>query len=235
MTDQQKQAKEKKLEDTIDFQRVQHLVVDEMPRQMKPGLENLNDGVIAIIMTIILLEIPMPKAGYGGYFYFIRNIAVFLVSFFIVAEFWYENRQFLMLVQKASKKIVVLNFLFLATLSMIPILTKWLMQTPNRLAAVTYGVVQLLVQLFNYWIFYSGQQQTFRDQQSYRLFFDRIIVLRLISTLGVNLLLIILAILSPNFSIVAYIASPIISLLYPENLKRRRELRRGKKHLTKSK
>ena len=54
------------------------------PESLREHLQAFNDGVMAIIITIIVLEIQ-PALHEIHYQQFISNITVFLITFFIVA------------------------------------------------------------------------------------------------------------------------------------------------------
>ncbi|WP_339327101.1 TMEM175 family protein, partial [Ligilactobacillus salivarius] len=60
----------------------------------------------------------------ASYYNFLGSLSVFLVSFFVVSNFWYELGQSLALVDEIDKGIIIFDFIFLATLSLLPILTK---------------------------------------------------------------------------------------------------------------
>ena len=59
------------------------------PERLWEHLQAFNDGVMAIIITIIVLEIQ-PAIHEVHYEQFIANIIVFLITFFVVADFWYD-------------------------------------------------------------------------------------------------------------------------------------------------
>lgn len=80
--------------------------------RLKEHLETFNDGVIAIIITIMVLEVPLPTAADTSYGTFLRSIFVFLISFFIVANFWYQHHRTFGMIKKASRSILLTNFLF---------------------------------------------------------------------------------------------------------------------------
>ena len=123
-----------------------HRRTEEMQKKrhsyLKQRLEALNDGIIAIIITIMVLEVPLPNGqNIASYYNFLGSLSVFLVSFFVVANFWYELGQSLALVDEIDKGIIIFDFVFLATLSLLPILTKWMMHNPSQLAVVNYGII----------------------------------------------------------------------------------------------
>lgn len=49
--------------------------------EFKEHLDNLNDGVIAIILTVMVLEVPLPSQAGVSYRNFMGSIFIFLVSF----------------------------------------------------------------------------------------------------------------------------------------------------------
>ena len=99
----------------------------EAQKKEPESLQAFNDGVMAIIITIIVLEIQ-PALHEIHYQQFISNIAVFLITFFIVADFWYDlHLSFSYYIFKPSKAIAILDFFFLADLSLLPVMTKWIM------------------------------------------------------------------------------------------------------------
>lgn len=95
--------------------------------EFKEHLDNLNDGVIAIILTVMVLEVPLPSQTGVSYRNFMGSIFIFLVSFFVVANFWYDLNRMLLVLTRVSKKMIINDFIFLAALSVIPMLTKWMM------------------------------------------------------------------------------------------------------------
>lgn len=137
-----------------------HRRTEEMQKKrhsyLKQRLEALNDGIIAIIITIMVLEVPLPNGqNIASYYNFLSSLSVFLVSFFVVANFWYELGQSLALVDEIDKGIIIFDFVFLATLSLLPILTKWMMHNPSQLAVVNYGIVYMVANLLKTWLAHS--------------------------------------------------------------------------------
>ena len=69
-------------------QRMQKLQEKEA-NEFKEHLDNLNDGVIAIILTVMVLEVPLPSQAGVSYRNFMGSIFFFLVSLLVVANFWF--------------------------------------------------------------------------------------------------------------------------------------------------
>ena len=85
----------------------------------------LSDGVFAIILTLLVLEIHVPKLGAGQTLRTalreIRpSLTAFLISFVIVAIAWAGHRDVFALIRRTDRAIVWLNFLYLLPLSILP-------------------------------------------------------------------------------------------------------------------
>jgi uncharacterized membrane protein len=84
-------------------------------------LEAFSDGVIAIIITIMVLELKAPKdPSYDG---FIKVLPVFLsytLSFLIVAVYWVNHHHLIHLVQKVDGCMLWSNMNLLFWMSLIP-------------------------------------------------------------------------------------------------------------------
>ena len=85
---------------------------ERLQTNMIAHLSTLNDGVIAIFITVMMLEIPFPTSE-KSYREFVWSILIFLVSFFIVADFWYDNKRIFEAITRADHLVIVSNFLFL--------------------------------------------------------------------------------------------------------------------------
>ena len=115
----------------------------------KGRLEAFSDGVIAIIITIMVLELKVPHeptwaALYERWPVFIGYVA----SFFFVGVYWSNHHHLVHTVRKVGPRIMWLNLHLLFWMSMIPFVTAWLGET--ELAPVptfAYGVVMLIAGL----------------------------------------------------------------------------------------
>jgi len=112
----------------------------------KTRLEAFSDGVIAIIITIMVLEIKVP---HGADFAALRPLLpVFLsyvLSFVYVGIYWNNHHHLLTGVSKVSGGVLWANLHLLFWLSMTPVATGWMGE--NHFARATlafYGVVLLM-------------------------------------------------------------------------------------------
>lgn len=109
----------------------------------KGRLEAFSDGVIAIILTIMVLEMKVP---HGAEFEDLKPIApVFLsyiLSFIYIGIYWNNHHHLLQATQKVSGPVLWANLHLLFWLSLTPFATAWMGE--NHFAAgpvALYGVV----------------------------------------------------------------------------------------------
>jgi TMEM175 potassium channel family protein len=109
-------------------------------------LEAFSDGVIAIIITIMVLELRPPhEASIGA----LRPLApVFLsyvLSFVYIGIYWSNHHHLLQVVERVNGGVLWANLHLLFWLSMIPFVTGWMGETHfGAVPAAVYGVVLLL-------------------------------------------------------------------------------------------
>jgi uncharacterized membrane protein len=94
---------------------------------MKKGrLEAFTDAVIAIIMTILVLELPLP---HGNTFHALLQerdkIMIYLVSFLTLAIYWNNHHHMFHIIHKINGHVLWMNNLFLFFLSLFPFSTNW--------------------------------------------------------------------------------------------------------------
>ncbi|MTD41624.1 DUF1211 domain-containing protein [Erwinia sp. CPCC 100877] len=186
--------------------------LDSLPHH----LQVLNDAIIAIILTLMALEIPLPNGSRESFFSFIKAVGIFFISFFIVSNFWYEHHKTMSLVRKANKLILVMNFLFMAILSLIPILTKWIMLAPmNNLAILNFGICYFLINLIQLCMHRLVYTELLNKNSIAIKNVLRIVNIRVFLIFLINILLILLSNVFPTMVMICYLSLPCLSLLWP--------------------
>lgn len=184
--------------------------------EFKEHLDNLNDGVIAIILTVMVLEVPLPSQTGVSYRNFMGSIFIFLVSFFVVANFWYDLNRMLLVLTRVSKKMIINDFIFLAALSVIPMLTKWMMLQPSSLAVFDYGIAYFIANLMKLIISANAWEEFFNEVEGSPRMFSVRLGRRLLIVLIINAVLIFLAYAMPRWGLLAYLLLTIYNFFYPE-------------------
>ena len=87
------------------------------------------DAVVAIAMTLLALELPVPDADSGaGLLTFLGDhygeYLAFLISFFVIATYWRGHHRVYRYVTDAPPRLVLLNILWLLTVILTPYATR---------------------------------------------------------------------------------------------------------------
>lgn len=92
---------------------------------MKTGrLEAFSNGVLAIIITIMVLELKVPQDyTFQALNRLIPKFITYLLSFIYVGIYWNNNHHLFQIVEKVNGKILWANLTFLFFLSLIPFST----------------------------------------------------------------------------------------------------------------
>jgi uncharacterized membrane protein len=115
----------------------------------KGRLEAFSDGVIAIIITIMVLELKVPHAAdFTALQELIPIFLSYVLSFIYVGIYWNNHHHLFQAAQYVNGRILWANLHLLFWLSLFPFATAWMGE--NRFAALPvalYGVVLLLAAL----------------------------------------------------------------------------------------
>jgi uncharacterized membrane protein len=114
---------------------------------MRSGrLEAFSDAVIAIIITIMVLELSIPhEGGWDALRPLVPKFLTYALSFVFLGIYWNNHHHLLQVVERVNGKILWANLHLLFWLSLTPFVTGWMGE--NGLAPPTvaaYGVVLLL-------------------------------------------------------------------------------------------
>ena len=116
-------------------------------------LEAFSDGVIAVIITIMVLEMKVPHGeGMETLIPVIPTFMSYILSFVYLGIYWNNHHHMLHACQQVSGSMLWANLHLLFWLSLIPFATGWMGE--NHFAAAPsalYGVV-LLMAAVAYWI-----------------------------------------------------------------------------------
>ncbi len=130
----------------------------------KNRLEAFSDGVMAIIITIMVLEIKMPRG------HELKDLAEILPalfsyfqSFWFIGVYWNNHHHLLHTVKKVTGKIMLANMLLLFFLSLVPFATSWVSETEFApvpvavyaivLVSAAFGwtILQAIIEKESYW------------------------------------------------------------------------------------
>jgi len=111
----------------------------------KARLEAFSDGVIAILITIMVLELRVPhEAGWQALAPLLPVFLTYTLSFVYLGIYWTNHHHMFHVVDRVSGGILWANLHLLFWLSLVPFVTGWMGQ--NHFAPVptsVYGIVML--------------------------------------------------------------------------------------------
>lgn len=112
----------------------------------KGRLEAFSDGVIAILITIMVLELRVPPgATWSALREVIPSVLTYALSFVLLGIYWNNHHHMLHLVDRVSGAMLWANLHLLFWLSLVPFVTAWM--GANHYSSVPtalYGIVLAL-------------------------------------------------------------------------------------------
>jgi uncharacterized membrane protein len=120
----------------------------------------LSDGVFAIVMTLLVLEIKVPHdLSHDSFRHALAELrptlVAWIISFLITAMFWVAHRDIFARVRFVNRDLVWLNLLFLLPAALLPFAASLMGEYPDdRIALQLYGIVAVAVSVMRlamYW------------------------------------------------------------------------------------
>ena len=123
----------------------------------KGRLEAFSDGVFAIIITIMVLELRVPEGGtFDDLKPLIPKFISYILSFTYVAIYWNNHHHMFQLVKHVNGKVLWRNMFLLFCLSLVPFVTAWMGE--NHFSAsptALYGIVLAMAGIAYYFLIHS--------------------------------------------------------------------------------
>jgi len=109
----------------------------------KGRMEAFSDGVIAIIITIMVLELHVPRGdNIKDIIPMLPSLACYVLSFVNIGIYWNNHHHLLYSVEKINGVILWANLNLLFWLSLIPFVTQWMGENHfGRWPVVCYGCI----------------------------------------------------------------------------------------------
>jgi TMEM175 potassium channel family protein len=112
----------------------------------KGRLEAFSDGVIAILITIMVLELHVPEGdGWDALQLTVPILLMYLLSFVFLGIYWSNHHHMFQAVHRVNGAVLWANLHLLFWLSLVPFVTRWLGEKGFApIPTAIYGVVLLL-------------------------------------------------------------------------------------------
>ena len=90
----------------------------------KSRLEAFTDGVVAIVLTVLVLEIKIPNPSSFHFLWVIRNtLLAYTISFIFVAVIWVNHHRVFQMAERINYRVVWSNIFWLFWLTLCPSVT----------------------------------------------------------------------------------------------------------------
>ncbi len=109
----------------------------------KGRVEAFSDGVIAILITIMVLELKVPHGeDFAALLPVLPVLASYVLSFIFVGIYWNNHHHMLQLTQRVTGRTLWANLFLLFWLSLVPFATEWMGESHLAPAPTAlYGLV----------------------------------------------------------------------------------------------
>jgi uncharacterized membrane protein len=181
-----------------------------------------SDGVFAIVITLLVLELPAPPAGVSlpeGLAEAWPDFLGYIISFAFVGGIWLSHAAFTKLTKRGDDVSFRLNLVLLLFVSLLPFTTKVMvthMTGPDaRLAVMAYGLNLLIASTLLTWLMSYGARD--RDLVVDDVADDSLkrIARQRRSALILNAVGVVVAIVAPTVAVVLYIIVAVLFLINP--------------------
>jgi uncharacterized membrane protein len=114
-------------------------------------LEAFSDGVIAVIITIMVLELKIPhEDGLPGLLTLAPILFIYLLSFAFTGIYWINHHYLMSRVEKADPRILYANLAFLFCLSLLPFFTSYVIEKRSDSFSVALYAAAMIVTGFSF-------------------------------------------------------------------------------------
>lgn len=139
-------------------------------------VEAFSDGVFAVIITILVLELKVPEETGSDFWHGVReqwpHYAAYVVSFLIIGVMWVNHHTIFSHIKRVDRPLLFLNLLVLMVVSVVPyttnVLAEHLMEEGGsaNAAAVLYSLLTVAYALafLAFWWYVTRVGHLFHDQ-----------------------------------------------------------------------
>ncbi len=114
-------------------------------------LEAFSDGVIAVIITIMVLELKVPhENGAAGLIALTPILLVYLLSFAFTGIYWINHQHLVRRIEKADVVVLYANLGFLFCLSLLPFCTAYVLDKEMDPFSVSLYAASMLLTGFSF-------------------------------------------------------------------------------------
>ncbi|HWY79160.1 MAG TPA: TMEM175 family protein [Candidatus Sulfotelmatobacter sp.] len=182
-------------------------------------IETLGDGVFAIAMTLLVLNLETPGNLKAEHLLTILlnlwpQLIAYFLSFIALGSLWVAHHNQYHWIQFSNRKFLWINIFFLSFVALIPFSTILLQTHQNQqLAVFEYGTnfIICLVLLYFHWWYATHKHRLIAENLKHRVI--RLVKIRLLFSIVMYLIGILLSYFSPAVSLIIFVIIQLLSVI----------------------
>lgn len=181
---------------------------------MKERVVVFGDAIIAIILTIIVLELPIQTAANGvvDMYSLFRAVGIYFISFCFVANLWFQTGYAFNKIDQVKNKDLVVYLLLLFFLSLVPSATRLLIEDTTKQTILIYGVLTLIVTFVMRRLIVALTGQSLKDAEQRKRRVNELNRQDLLS-IGFRIVVLIFGLFYVRPALIIYLILPILAFL----------------------
>lgn len=121
----------------------------------KNRLEAFSDGVLAIIITIMVLEFALPAGDtFRDFWTLAPLLRSYAISYLFIATYWVNHHLTFQHIDRVNTKILWCNIVWLFVMSFIPFVTAWAGKYPSSWAPLVIYFADMLLASITFHVMY---------------------------------------------------------------------------------
>lgn len=173
-----------------------------------------SDAIIAIILTIMVLEIPIKYASSGDIVWqtLLSAVGIYFISFCFVANLWFQTAYAFNRIEQVKNKSLVVYLLLLFFLSLVPAATRILIEDTTQQTVLIYGILTLIVTVLMRRLVTALTKQSIMEINLQKRRVDELNRQDMLSFIA-RLIILIIGLFQIHVALVIYLALPILAFL----------------------
>ena len=114
-------------------------------------LEAFSDGVVAVIITIMVLELKVPReGGFAGLHAVLPTLILYFISFSFTAIYWINHHHLVQRIEQADQRVLYANLGFLFCLSLLPFFTSYVLEKESDSFSIALYAASMITTGFSF-------------------------------------------------------------------------------------
>lgn len=186
----------------------------------KNRFDALSDGVIAIIITIMVLEMKVPhESSWSALFALYPIFISYILSFIFIGIYWANHHHLMHTSPKVKSGIIWANFCFLFFLSLVPFTTGWLGESHFEKIPVFIYSLNLLLIALSYFLLQQIIMRTWKHETKLAIALKKQEKKGLISLL-IYIISIAFSLFIPTISMIAFFIVGLMWIVPDKNIEK---------------